>query len=151
MPDHKTMQTRCPGGFSVMWVPKLLLTPIFGQILAFLAHLVPRPTKKRCKQGAYVVFLLSGYQNFYSLPPKIRFRAQKRPNLAQNWHFWPNIGIFGPFDPMPDQKTIQTSCLGTMTKILSPSICYIVAILRFVVIYTFLLSFKCKRVFFCPD
>ena len=21
-----------------------------------------------------------------------------------NWHFWPNIGIFGPFDPMPDQK-----------------------------------------------
>ena len=32
--------------------------------------------------------------------------------LAQNWLFWPNIGIFGPFGPMPDQKTMQTRCLG---------------------------------------
>ena len=40
----------------------------------------------------------------YSLPPKNRFLAQKQPNLAQNWHFWPNIDIFGPFDPMPDKK-----------------------------------------------
>ena len=38
--------------------------------------------------------------------------ARKRPNLAQTWHFWPSIGIFGPFDPMPDQKTMQTRCLG---------------------------------------
>ena len=34
MPDQKTMQIRCLGGFSVMWVPKLLLPPkrirIFG-------------------------------------------------------------------------------------------------------------------------
>ena len=28
MPDQKTMRTSCPGGFYVMWVPKLLLTPI---------------------------------------------------------------------------------------------------------------------------
>ena len=27
MPDQKTMRTRCLGGFSVMWVPKLLLSP----------------------------------------------------------------------------------------------------------------------------
>ena len=27
-------------------------------------------------------------------------------------HFVPNIGIFGPFRPMPDQKTMQTRCLG---------------------------------------
>ena len=45
-------------------------------------------------------------------PPKYEFLAQKQPNVAQNWHFWPNIGIFDPFDPMRDQKTIQTSCLG---------------------------------------
>ena len=32
------------------------------------------------------------------------FLAKKRPNLAKNCHFWPNLGIFGPFDPMPDQK-----------------------------------------------
>ena len=45
-------------------------------------------------------------------PKKIGFWAQKRPNLAQNWHFGPNIGIFGPFDLMPEQKTMRTSCLG---------------------------------------
>ena len=28
MPDQKTMRTRCLGGFSVMWVPKLLLSPV---------------------------------------------------------------------------------------------------------------------------
>ena len=27
-------------------------------------------------------------------------------------HFWPNIGLSGPVGAMPDQKTIQTSCLG---------------------------------------
>ena len=47
MPDQKTMWTRFLGGFSVMWVTKLLISPV--------------------KKG---------------------FFAQKRPNLAQNWHFW---------------------------------------------------------------
>ena len=28
MPDQKTMRTSCLGGFSIMWVPKLLPTPI---------------------------------------------------------------------------------------------------------------------------
>ena len=70
----KMMQTRCLGGFSVTWVPKLLLSPV-----------------------------------------RIWFLAQK----GQIWskicifgHFGPNIGIFGPFRPMPDQKTMQTRCLG---------------------------------------
>ena len=38
--------------------------------------------------------------------------------MAQNWHIcpnfgfiWPNIGIFGTFDPMADQKTMPTRCL----------------------------------------
>ena len=44
-------------------------------------------------------------------PVKKGFFAQKRPNLAQNGHFGPNIGIFGPFDLMRDQKTMQTSSL----------------------------------------
>ena len=73
MPHQKTMWSSCPGGFSVMWVQKLLLPPVrikifgpkrqnivqnmyfwpfFGQIMAFLAHFVPCPTKKQCKQGA---------------------------------------------------------------------------------------------------
>ena len=53
-----------------------------------------------------------GTKIFTPCPQKIGFRAQKRPNLAQNWHFGPNIGIFGPFDLMPDQKTMRKSCLG---------------------------------------
>ena len=48
MPDQKTMRTRCLGGFSVMWVTKLLISPV--------------------KKG---------------------FFAQKPPNLARIWHFWP--------------------------------------------------------------
>ena len=32
--------------------------------------------------------------------------------MAQNWLFWPNIDIFGPFGPMADQKTMRTRCLG---------------------------------------
>ena len=70
MPDQKPMGTRCLGWFSVMWVTKLLISPV--------------------KKG---------------------FFAQKRPNLAQNWHFGPDIDNFGPFDLMPDQKTMRTSCL----------------------------------------
>ena len=45
------MPTRCLGGFSIIWVTKLLISPV--------------------KKG---------------------FFAQKRPNLAQNWHF----GSYGP-------------------------------------------------------
>ena len=55
-------------------------------------------------------FFCYGYQKFYILPQKLGFLAHKRPNLAQNWLFWPNISIFGPFDLMPDQKTMRTSC-----------------------------------------
>ena len=28
----------------------------------------------------------------------------KWPNLAQNWHFWPNIGVFDPFGLMAEKK-----------------------------------------------
>merc|ERR1712107_161412 len=63
-------------------------------------------TRKRCLIGIPI----QGYQNFYPCPQKIGFWAQKRPNLAQNWHFGPNISIFGPFYLRPDQKTMRTSC-----------------------------------------
>ena len=87
-------------------------TGIFGQISAFLAHLIQCLTKKQFKQVAQVVLSLFEYQNFYLLPWKLGFLAQKRPNLAENWLFWPNIGIFGPFGPIADQKTIQWRCPG---------------------------------------
>ena len=73
MPDQKTMQTSCLGGFSIMWVPKILLTPVkirifglkpakfgpkyafvvnLGQILAFFAHFVPCPTNNQREQDS---------------------------------------------------------------------------------------------------
>merc|ERR1711867_16703 len=71
-----------------------------------------RPTDQ-CFQHEKGVSLDSRYEgtkNFTPCPQKIGFWAQKRPNLAQNWHFGPNIGIFGPLDLRPDQKTMRTSC-----------------------------------------
>ena len=41
------------------------------------------------------------------LPP-----PQKMDFWPQNDQIWPKTGIFGPFDIMPDQKTMGTSCLG---------------------------------------
>merc|ERR1719505_266790 len=67
----------------------------------------------QCFQHEKGVSLESRYECtkiFTPCPQKIGFWAQKRPNLAQNWHFGPNIGIFGPSDLMRDQKTMQTSC-----------------------------------------
>ena len=34
------------------------------------------------------------------------------PKICIFGNFGPNIGIFGPFDTMPDQKTMQIRCLG---------------------------------------
>ena len=64
-------------------------------------------TRKR-----WVIGVIYGYQNFTITPLKNWFLTPKRPNLARNWHIWPDIGIIGLFDPMPDQKTMRTSCLG---------------------------------------
>jgi len=64
------------------------------------------------EKGVSMESRYEGTKSFTPCPQKIGFLAQKRPNLAQNWHFWPNVGIFGPFDPMPDQKTMRTCCVG---------------------------------------
>ena len=58
-------------------------------------------------------------QNFYF---KNGFWAKKWPNLAKNWHFWPNIGIFGLFDPVADQTMMQTSCLGVFSVLWVPKL-----------------------------
>ena len=72
----KTMRTSCLGGLSIMWVPKLLLTPV-----------------------------------------KLGFLAQKLQNFAQNCFFLPTIGIFGPFGPMADQKTMRKRCFGVFISV----------------------------------
>ena len=52
----------------------------------------------QCFQHKKDVSLESRYEgtkSFTPCPQNIGFWAQKRPNLAQNWHFGTNIGILG--------------------------------------------------------
>ena len=101
IPDQRAMQTSCLGSFSVIWVPKLLLTSarnwifwpkngqiwpktdIFGQISAFFAHLVPCPTKNNANKVPRWFVHYVGTKTF-ALSSKIRIFGPKRPNLAQN-------------------------------------------------------------------
>merc|ERR1712173_380169 len=75
------------------------------------ANLSPTDQCFQHEKGVSLESRYKGTKIFTPCPQKIGFWAQKRPNLAKNWHFGPNIGIFGPFDLMPDQKTMRTSCL----------------------------------------
>merc|ERR1712147_228522 len=102
--------------------PKMTFSPliIWAKGLFFFEQLFPvganlSPTDQ-CFQHEKGVSLESRYEGtkiFTPFPQKIGFWAQKRPNLAQNWHFGPNIGIFGPSDLRSDQKTMRTSCLDS--------------------------------------
>ena len=86
-----------------------------GQKSTFLPLAANWSLTDQCFQHEKGVSLESRYEGtkiFTTCPQKIGFWAQKRPNLAQNWRFRPNIGIFGPFDLKIDQKTMQTSCPG---------------------------------------
>ena len=53
-------------------------------------------------------------------PPKNWIFGPKRAKFGPKLEFWPNIGIFCPFDLMPDQKTMRTSCLGGFSIIWVP-------------------------------
>ena len=105
---QKNNADKLPKWFSVMLVPKLLLTPIkiwsfgpktakfgpksaflviLGQILPFFAPLAnswPKTIWTRCLGGISVLWVTK----LLISPVKKGFFAQKRPNLAQNWHFW---------------------------------------------------------------
>ena len=76
---------------------------IFGQLLAFLTHLIPRPTKKsmqrRCLCGFSVMWV-----------PKLLLTAKKSgfwPKSCQNMHFWScrQMHILGQSWPFLDQKS----------------------------------------------
>ena len=69
-------------------------------------------------------------KNFTSSPPKNEISAQKRPNLAQHWHFWPNVGPFGPPDPMPGQKTIGNKMPRSFSIMWVPKLGRLVAVAR---------------------
>ena len=113
----KTMQTRCLGDFSVLWVPKLLITPIkmrifgpkaakfspklaflakywrIGQILAkYLANLVPSPTNANKVPRWF--FRYVGTKTFAS-SVKLRIFGPKTAILPQNIFSWAHIGLAG--------------------------------------------------------
>merc|ERR1712115_747256 len=90
---------------SKFWGQKSTFSPL-------AANLSPTDQCFQHKKGVSLESRYEGTKIFTPCPQEIGFWAQKRPNLAKNWQFWPNIGIFGPFDLMPDQKTMRTSCLG---------------------------------------
>ena len=72
------------------------------------------------------VSLMQGYEDaksFTPSPKKMDFWPKSGLIWQKkNWHFWPNIGIFGPFDPMPDQKTMRTRCLGGFSVMWVPKL-----------------------------
>ena len=45
----------------------------------------------------------------------LRCEMNRGPNLTKNWHLLPNIGIFSPFGPMPNKKSMQIRCLGSFS------------------------------------
>ena len=99
--------------FSVMLVPKLLLTPIknsifgpktakfgpkyaflviFGQILPFLHILSNARPKNNVNKMPRWVFRYVGNKTFY-------FSSKKKDFLPKNDQIWPKTGIFGQFGP----------------------------------------------------
>ena len=79
----------------------LILFKFWGQKSTFsplAANLSPTDQCFQHEKGVSLESRYEGTKIFTPCPQKIGFWAQKRPNLAQNWHFWPNIGTFGPFE-----------------------------------------------------
>ena len=87
--------------FSVMLVPKLLLTPIkiriCGPILALLPNIGifgpfgPMPDQKTMRTKCYSGFMISVYHKFCSLAKSSGCLAQKWPFLPQNMLSWVNF------------------------------------------------------------
>ena len=48
----------------------------------------------------------------WELQNTVFLRPVDPPNPPQKWIFGPKTAQFGPFDLLPDQKTMWTSCLG---------------------------------------
>ena len=89
-------------------------TGIFGQISAFLDHLISWPTKRRCKQGAitWVTKLLL---------PLIKIRNFD-PTTAQ---FGQKLAVFGPFGPTPEEKTMRARCVGGLSLCGYQNFCFL--------------------------
>ena len=67
-----------------------------------------------------------------SPPRKLNFRSKNGQIWPKTGIFLPNISLFCPFDPMPDQKTMRKRCLGGSFVIWLPKL-----LLTYVKIRTF--------------
>merc|ERR1712240_787769 len=74
------------------------ISKFWGQKSTFSSLAANWSLTDQCFQHEKGVSLESRYEGtkiFTTCPKIIGFWAQKRPNLAKNWRFRPNIGIFG--------------------------------------------------------
>ena len=99
---------------------------ILGQILAFLAHLVPCPTPKAMRIGCPCGILICKWVQKLLLPlQKIRISAHNRQNLAQNlhfWSFWAKYWNFWPLSSYVRPKTMRTRCVGGFSVMRVPKL-----------------------------
>ena len=91
MADQKTTRTSCLGGFSIIWVPKLLLTPLKIRIFG------PK-TAKFGQKDAFLVILGHFAQDTYLLNPiKIRLFGPKTAKIGPKSAFLVILGQILPF------------------------------------------------------
>ena len=122
------MQTKCPGGFFIIWVPKLLLPPvkirifgpktakfgpnyafviIYGQMLTFLAPFVPCPTNKAPNELARPIcdqesIFWAKFGRFWAKNPNLYRRKQKfwYPHNGKPPRHLVHIVFWSPWDEM---------------------------------------------------
>ena len=79
----------CPTKKRCEQVAQVHFWSFLGQILSFLAHFVPRPTKNNANKVPRCFFLVMWVPKLLLSLVKIKiFLRQKRPNLARNGQFW---------------------------------------------------------------
>ena len=120
MPDQKTIWTRCLGGFSVMWVTKLLFSPVkkgifvpittkFGPKLAFLVQFGPGHAGlfSALLVGRLVVVARGLYlaRHLFTLGYFCLKNDQNSSKICIFGHFGPNIAIFCTFLSNAQPKT----------------------------------------------
>ena len=113
-------------GDMTSFIPKTTYRPSSLRATHFFLHyLLPPPHQHSSSfQSMLASFFLQKspleWHNIYVFSKWIF--GPKTGKFGLNWHFRPNISIFGPFDLMPDQKTIQTSCPGGFSVIWVPKL-----------------------------
>ena len=92
--------------------PKYAFLVILGQILAFLAHLMPCPNKKTTQTRCLGIFWYMGTKTFATFPKNKDFKP-KKDQFGPKLHFSPYNVFNFRFGALLDQKSMQARCLGS--------------------------------------